>query len=45
MPTITIGASAAVGFVVLASSMLLLLFFFLDRWLAYILVSFGGVSS
>ena len=39
VPTVTISSQAAVGFVVVASGVLVALFFFLDKWLAYILVS------
>lgn len=38
-PSVTISSGAAVAFVALASAMLLALFFFLDKWLAYVLVS------
>ena len=45
LPSITISSHAAVGFVVMASTMLVVLFFFLSKWLAYILVSGGSWSS
>ncbi|KAL4448488.1 hypothetical protein ABPG75_005707 [Micractinium tetrahymenae] len=45
VPSVTISSRAAVGFVLLASAMLVLLFFFLDKWLAYILVSMFALGA